>query len=635
MPRLTAATTLTVATTAVALALTTGPAAAGDGSGPRPTVEAGGERLPAPNPYLALVPDLGAVDWAYWRAELRRDSRAEARDRGRLEEPLTYEEQEPADLLGGNDTQDTAEPIDGFGTGAGEEPGVSVLGSLTEEDVRFRRLPRPDEDNGSIRKAAATQIPSRRPGIVTEGRIGDGPHGRAGTGNGDFDFFKVRVPAGLELVTVMRRTGDDNRLYPGVTYWNEKGRRFGSRHSHRDQVELARELPAGTYYVMAANGHDEIRDPFDSSSGTGAGRQGAYRLSISVRRPDRDFFAVDLDAGDEFGGTVDDARRLEVYDPSGKLVFGSSQDATSIMPENTPMPGGGRAVVDHTAAVDGRYTVAVTTGSGEYQADLEVYETGGEESSAQGTQTLFLDFDGARLNTGIYGFGNVAQLSPMSAFLGRWGLARSDEDALIDEIVAVVTETVQADLAARGGNPDFAVDILNSRDDPDPWEQDNVTRLIVGGTIEESGIPTIGIAQSIDPGNFDREETGLILLDVLSSPKDGRYGNASLNFWMDRSSDRIAFVGQAVGNVTAHEAGHIIGNWHVDQFDGRPNIMDQGGQFRGLYGPGPDDVGGTADDIDVDFGPNMLNPFEGFRGTENTLTRSAFGLSSLVVALLD
>lgn len=639
-------------TTVAALALSMGPAVAApsptdestadraaragwpdDRQGPRPTVDIGALRLPAPNPYLSLLPDPGAVDWGYWRTLARQQAQQTARERARLEEPLTYDEEEPDNLLGSNDTQESAEPIDGFGTGSGEEPGVSILGNSAVEPVRYRSLQRPDEDNGSIRKAAATRIPGRAAGVRTRGRIGDGPHGEAGSGSGDFDYFRVRVPQGRQIVTTIKAARDSD-LAPLVAVWGARGGLRDFDFPRRGQASLTVPLPAGTYYVMAGGCCTYPRNRFKSGSGTGAESEGAYTMRIAVSRPDRDFYAVDLEAGDELGGTLDRADQLRVFNPSGDLVFGSRQDASFIYPEATPMPGGGRAVVDHTVSEDGRYAVEVTYGSGSYQADLEVYETGGEESTTQGTQTLFLDFDGERLNTGIYGGPGVRELSPLSAFLGRWGLATSDEDALIDRIVRVVTESVERDLERRGENEDFDVEILNSRDDEDPFGEPNVSRLIVGGTIRESGIPTIGIAQSIDPGNFDREETGLILLDVLSSPKDGNFGNASANFWMKRRSDRVAWVGQVVGNIAAHEAGHFIGNWHVDQFDGRPNLMDQGGQFRGLYGPGPDNVGGTADDRDVDFGRNQLNPFEGFRGTEDTLNRSAFGLTNLVARLL-
>ena len=69
-----------------------------------------------------------------------------------------------------------------------------------------------------------------------------------------------------------------------------------------------------------------------------------------------------------------------------------------------------------------------------------------------------------------------------------------------------------------------------------------------------------------------------MLLDVLSDPA-GEFGDPSLNTYLTPASDRVAFVGQAVGNVTAHEAGHFFGDWHVDQFNDVANLMDQGGNF--------------------------------------------------------
>ena len=87
--------------------------------------------------------------------------------------------------------------------------------------------------------------------------------------------------------------------------------------------------------------------------------------------------------------------------------------------------------------------------------------------------------------------------------------------------------------------------------------RDERHRVIVGGTIAESGLSTIGIAQSIDPGNFETEETAFVLLDVLSGPAGD---DASLNTYLTPASDRVAFVGHALGNVIAHEAGHMFGS---------------------------------------------------------------------------
>jgi hypothetical protein len=193
--------------------------------------------------------------------------------------------------------------------------------------------------------------------------------------------------------------------------------------------------------------------------------------------------------------------------------------------------------------------------------------------------------------------------------------------------IAETRENLRQDMIASGLNDDFALRIRNSRDHPDPWGQPNVSRVIVGGTIEQSGIETIGIAQSIDPGNFATEESALVLLDVLSDPA-GVPGDPSLNTYLTPASNKIRFIGQAVGNIVSHEAGHFFGDWHVDQFNDDANLMDQGGNFPLLYGVGPDGVGGTADDPDVDFGEDVFNPNEGFTGIEDTLSRLAFALTS-------
>ena len=38
---------------------------------------------------------------------------------------------------------------------------------------------------------------------------------------------------------------------------------------------------------------------------------------------------------------------------------------------------------------------------------------------------MFLDFDGERVNTGVFGGFGVVTLSPLQSFLGRWGLPNS------------------------------------------------------------------------------------------------------------------------------------------------------------------------------------------------------------------
>jgi len=309
---------------------------------------------------------------------------------------------------------------------------------------------------------------------------------------------------------------------------------------------------------------------------------------------------------------------------TAQLIDGSDQDATFIYPMASPLPGGGTAATDYVATKSGWHYVGVRSGTGAYDITVEAYRPALQ--GAKPAQTLFLDFDGERVNTGVFGGTGNVELSPFSAFVARWGLTNADRDALIDAVVAAVTENLKKDMVASGLNKKFRLKVLNSKDDPDPWGEANVSRIVVGGTIAESGVSTIGIAQSIDPGNFETEETALVLLDEVSQaagPED------SFNTYLAPQSDKIAFIGHALGNVVAHEGGHFFGNWHTDNGDATPNLMDSGGEnFGVLFGVGPDGIGGTADDVDVDFGDDAFSPAEDFLGTEDTLGRVAFGVTS-------
>ena len=229
------------------------------------------------------------------------------------------------------------------------------------------------------------------------------------------------------------------------------------------------------------------------------------------------------------------------------------------------------------------------------------------------------------MNTGIWGGPGVRELSPFATFLGRWGLTRAQEATLIDRITATVRENIRRDLIAKGLNDNLEVRVINSKDNRDIFGQTNVTRVIVGGTIEQSGIPTIGIAQYIDPGNYGHEESALVLLDVLSGDP-AIYEDASLNYYIRSSSNRVAFVSRAVANVVSHEIGHGIGNYHTENTSDIHNLMDAGGANFGinLYGVGPDGIGGTPDDEDIDFQEDIYDLFEGFTGLEDTLNVSAW-----------
>jgi hypothetical protein len=229
------------------------------------------------------------------------------------------------------------------------------------------------------------------------------------------------------------------------------------------------------------------------------------------------------------------------------------------------------------------------------------------------------------MNTNIFGGNGVSTLSPLSTFLPRWGLTGADENAVIDATIASFTQDVETTLRAQGLNDQLQVQVLNSRDDADPFGEPNVSRVVVGGSIRQTGVPTIGIAQSIDPGNFAHEESAMVLLDSVAEPSGAPY---SLNSYLGRGSDKTGFIGRTLGELAAHETGHMIGSFHTNELNTRANLMDAGGENQArFFGVGPDQLGGTADDRAVNFGEDRFTPFEGFTGFEDTLNNSAWAFS--------
>ena len=594
------------------------------------------------NPMIALLPDPSRSDYAYWRAVVERGGKAraaekaqrdaQARQAGLAVAPLLVDEQEPDQTTGGNDSVATAQFIPDFGSAAGERPVVRILGTLASGPPPFP-FARAPEDNGSIPLARTIPLSGASTRASTTGVIGDGPHGSNGDGTGDYDFYELAAARAGQRFSVDIDTADGFSFDSMVAVWDSAGTPLALNDDDGQTFDsrLTFTIPRNGDYFASVAGFPFAfpDDPFDSGSGPGVGSEGAYSVIFGLDADDTDFYSVDLQAGDVIGGSVTGAAAdIALYGPKGVKRVGSRQDLSFIYPPSSPLPGGGNAVLAHVAVSSGRHFIAVGDGAGNYDITLEVYRSG-PESIGNAVPTIFLDFDGARVNTGIFGGPGVRQLSPLRAFLGRWGLTASQENALINRIVSTTTENLKSDFGANG----VAVNILNSRDHADPFGQPNVSRIIVGGTIAESGIPTIGIAQSIDPGNFELEETALVLLDVLSDPASFYDDpNPSLNAYLTPQSNRVRFVGTAIGNVVSHEAGHYLGSFHVDQFNSILNLMDQGGNFPLLFGVGADGVGGTADDRDVDFGNDYFNPFEGFVGLENTAAYTKWGLSALRVA---
>lgn len=597
------------------------------------------ERPGTPNPYLSLLPAGQEPDvkgWmAYAAAQGRAADGAPTKLDGGHRATVRVDESEPNDSLG------QADVVNGFGTSTNEDNEARVHATLRPFPNAADGTIKPEE-NGSRPSATSTGLGSEA-SVTYSSTIGDGAYGGS---SGDYDLFAVSANAGEHIVVDVDAAVLGSTLDPVVSIFASSGNALlaandddaRSLDSFVDYAVTAN----GTYYVAVsgyvATPDPFLRDPDDPSSGAGAGSTGPYDVTISRTVPDVDFFRFSLDAGDVFGATVatGDANAVFVYGPGNNLLLGSNQDlVAAAYPDQSPLRGGGPHV-GLVARDAGQYTVAVTSGSGPYRLDLQAYLPGSEGGFGNDQQIVFLDFDGATIpNADELFFGQPdAQLSPFADFLTDWGLSRSQEDDAIDAIIAVVRENLDADLRgglngdrdASGTRGAFDVVIRNSRDHADPGSGRNVTRVVIGGTIEQLGAPTIGIAESIDIGNYDLSELAVVLLDLLSAPNGNP--NSLNSIPTGGSATKLDLVAEGVGNIVAHEIGHLLGNWHTENGNANGQIMDQGGDLPNSVGIGGDGIYGTPDDVDIDFGDDQYALVEGFVGRENTDAHTAHALST-------
>ena len=459
---------------------------------------------------------------------------------------------------------------------------------------------------------------------------------------GDFDFYSIVANAGDLLNIEVDTSGFGGVLDPIVAIYDSAGNILAFNDDDTDPQELSFDsrivlrMPfSDTFYIEVGGFNTAIfpttvlsfpLDAFDSSSGPGAGSQGDYDIIISRNDVDNDFYSFDLEAGDIVGVNLfGGGAVIGLFAENQDLLVATGFETSGIYPPSSPLPGGGNASAAYLVSEPGTYSVGVIFGSGAYGLELRTFRPPQEATGIR--QKLFLDFDGATVDTSKFGAGGTqpSVLSPLSSFLPGWGLSGVDEDAVIDAILATVTQNLETDLRLTGSNPDFDIEILNSRDHADVFGDPDVSRIIVGGTTTESGISTIGIAQSIDIGNYDQAEDSLVLLDLMSAPAGDPN---SLNSIPLGTANIIDVIGVGVGNVIAHEAGHFFANFHTDTFNQVSSLQDSGGNMPGLVGVGADGIFGSPDDIDVNFVTDDYAPEESFVGMEDTKNALAFGLTA-------
>ena len=357
---------------------------------------------------------------------------------------------------------------------------------------------------------------------------------------------------------------------------------------------------------------------------------------------DEDYFAVDLRAGDILEASLTGNRNnifdVSLTDSAGAEIIGSTSNTSTSFPLSSPLYNiPGNTTFAQIIPATGRYFIRVADGFGAYALKLRAFRNSIESEPVGTKQIIFLDFNGQTINAGIFGVPISARLPSMIDTVEQFGFLRSDENALIDGIIAGIKENYQETLAITGTNGYFSADgrpgsfdieFQNSRDNPDPWADKNVSRVIIGGGFNEFPLPVRGIAQSIDVGNYNRTETAIVLPEAYFLP-----GDDVRTIPRTATKSTLDVFVKAISATISHEMGHYLGAFHQENSNSTLSLMDSGGLPLALtrVGVGVDGVFGTVDDIDIDFVKDRYAIIEGFTGRTDHAINMAYALATGMV----
>jgi hypothetical protein len=190
------------------------------------------------------------------------------------------------------------------------------------------------------------------------------------------------------------------------------------------------------------------------------------------------------------------------------------------------------AIDDVVTAASPRYYLAITRFAfsdtdGQYQADVEIQR--GVPLPQPPAQVILLDFDGGSVT--IPGEGTIN----VDAF------DAADIDAAYSGKTAMIKTTIINVFRDRFSATGLVVATTDDANLPaDPF-----SIILFGGFSQTK----FGIAEAVDGGNRDRCDDGIVFTDDFDKP-----------FAQQPSAEGI---GTAIGNVAAHEAGHLLGLNHV------------------------------------------------------------------------
>lgn len=320
---------------------------------------------------------------------------------------------------------------------------------------------------------------------------------------------------------------------------------------------------------------------------------------------DIDWYSFDLQAGDIIDINVSRltpnaiAPLLTLYNNSGtELASTRGTFPASLFPSNSPLATNAAAPniagsLHYVISTSGKYFLRLGDVSSTYTSAFRVYRPPTESLAAGTRQILFLDFDGEIVPRNLFGLGpSSANIQPMREFL----LDPSLENTIIDEVISRTASKFER-VGISTTNPNYGIDIRNSRDHGDLWGLPNVSRVIIGDVFDLAADDPfnafLGIAQHIDVGNYDLQSSALVRF-VPHAINAGTVPRSPV-------STLVQVAGELLASTIAHEAGHFFGLWHQDETNTNFGIIDTTIDTLDDAGVGPDRVFGTTDDRPIQF----------------------------------
>ncbi len=392
--------------------------------------------------------------------------------------------------------------------------------------------------------------------------------------------------------------------------------------------------------------------------GNGSGQNAVVNVSGQMANTfDEDFYAFDLKKGDILDARIQSSGTIPgaiLYNSIGtELLYTKGlflPTAGGVATTKSPRFTTGSTTLTYIIDTDGRYFFRVGDATGAYTANLRTYRNTLEQEPIGTQQVLFLDFDGALFRNDLLQLDSPASSPPnpaqtvrvpaFSTYATQLGITQAQVPGVIERITRNVEGKLKTILAAdtnngfyqATGNPgDFNIKVVSSNDG-DFWGQPNVSRVMFGGTqpVLAPAIPgLLGIAQRVDIGNFDREDTALVMVDTLIF--DATNLDITDPFYIPRSgtASNIDLFIELASVVIAHEAGHNLGAIHQDPNNNVFGIIDQ--FYSGVItsGSGLDGIFGNADDQPLKFLNDDYAPTAGARfggGVDNSGQALAFSM---------